>query len=999
MSIEGIFRATACFSTRRPRTVLGAALVLVALSVGFAASRLELRTSNLDLIDPNLPEVRRFLDFAARFGTPNLLVVVLEGADEERLHQAGARVETALVGSPGVERVLGRLPFDDDTLELLDLSPWVESDDGGLLFVFVQPQDPYSQAATIEPFVLGVRARLAEARLDDLGVHAGLTGMPVYALDDRDVVRHDVSRLSLLSLVLVVGLFFAAFRSFRRPALAALALLVGVGLTVGLATIYPGHLTLLSAFFAAILFGLGIDYGIHLVGRVEELIGEGQAEIAAIPTAAAGVGRGLLTGAATTALIFLAMNLSGFRGFAELGTIAAIGVAACLAAAITVLPALLALGRRAGARTAGSRGGRIGQLLLRLQSGPLAVALALLALAGLAGGPGFDADYLALQPRGSEAVRLEREMVRRSDLSPAFAAFVVPSREQAFRLTDRLLASPVVGEVRSIVDLDEIAASAATPVELPESFRAAFRSASGELAVYAYPDGDIWDRDFQRRFVGAMKEIDPTVTGMPMLGSFMVDRSRRALIVTALLGGAILACCLLVDFRSPRLALLAGLPAALTATSMLALMRLLGLSFNPLNVMALPVVLGVAVDDGVHIVHRFVAEGGDVRRTLTGTGRSVLLTSATTLAAFGTLAFSSHRGLASFATALALGVGAAVLLSVLVLPSFLAALAPRALRPAVAGDGARRDGERQRARKRGIALSALVGCLLCAPLGAAEPAGRTDRRNPVDRQGDAAWLERAAGFREDGHVAEEPALRALASYEEALSADPDNLDLSFKTIEALYFAGHFAVPDAKRRRELASRQLELAERTVSRVESAAGPPDPDGGRLTPTERAERVRGIPGARRAYFWSAISWGVWGMSHGYLASARRGVAARIRDRAATLVEIDETFAEAGGLRLLGRLHCATPRVPFVTGWIDRREGLELLRRANRISQQDPRNPLFLAEAILDHEPERSAEALALLREVVGRSPDPDQLVEQSEILAQARQLLARAETEEER
>lgn len=164
---------------------------------------------------------------------------------------------------------------------------------------------------------------------------------------------------------------------------------------------------------------------------------------------------------------------------------------------------------------------------------------------------------------------------------------------------------------------------------------------------------------------------------MPVLGRFMVERSQRALRITAILGTALLLVGVFADFRRLGPALLAVLPALLTMASLHALMRLFGLAWNPLNVMALPVVLGIAVDDGVHIVHRFLAERGDLSRTLAGTGRSVVLTSATTIAAFGSLAFTSHRGLASFALALTLGVASALALSVVVLPELLRTFAGR----------------------------------------------------------------------------------------------------------------------------------------------------------------------------------------------------------------------------------------------------------------------------------------------------------------------------------
>jgi len=99
-------------------------------------------------------------------------------------------------------------------------------------------------------------------------------------------------------------------------------------------------------------------------------------------------------------------------------------------------------------------------------------------------------------------------------------------------------------------------------------------------------------------------------------------------------------------------------------------MAVLGLSWNPLSIMALPVVLGIAVDDGVHIVHRF-SSLRDVTETLRTTGRSVALTSLTTIAGFAGLSSSSHRGLSSFAVVLVLGVALALLHSLFVLPLLL----------------------------------------------------------------------------------------------------------------------------------------------------------------------------------------------------------------------------------------------------------------------------------------------------------------------------------------
>ena len=666
-------------SVRRPRTVLAVALALSLLGFVHAGLRLELHTSNLDLIDPELPEVRRFLDFAERFGTPNVLVVVFEAADAEAVRAAVDRAGPQLRRVEGLRTLVDRLPVDEDALEFLGVEPYLLSEDGRMAFALAQPDDERSQADTIAPFVLGVRRALDESGLDELGVHAGLTGIPAYALDDRETIEHDIARLSLVSLVLIFLLFAFAFGSPWRPLLAVATLLVTLGVVLGVAAAWPGHLTLLSAFFASILFGLGIDFAIHLLGHVEELVAAGRSETEAVPRAVAHLAPGLATGALTTAAIFFSMLACGFRGFAELGAIAGAGLLLCLIATVTVLPALLVLVHPKPGRERRAHERFTGRLLHALQHRWLAVAVVALAVVGgVVGGPGFDGDYLNLQPRGSETVRLEREMVERSELSPNFAAFVVADREAAAALGERLLLNPLVGEVSSIADLEALAGP--DELQLDEAYLRSFEAADGRNAVYAHPRGDIWAPEPQAEFLAAMREIDPSVTGMPFLGSFMVERSRRALNVTAAIGSLLLVACLLIDFRRPLPALVAALPCLLAVVSLHALMRLFDLPFNPLNVMALPVVIGIAVDDGVHVVHRYLAERGDLLHVLSGTGRSVVLTSLTTIAAFGSLAFTAHRGLASFALALCLGVGSALVITVLVLPPLLTALGPTLLR-------------------------------------------------------------------------------------------------------------------------------------------------------------------------------------------------------------------------------------------------------------------------------------------------------------------------------
>jgi len=264
---------------------------------------------------------------------------------------------------------------------------------------------------------------------------------------------------------------------------------------------------------------------------------------------------------------------------------------------------------------------------------------------------------------------------------------------------------------------------------------------------------------------------------------------------------------------------------------------------------------------------------------------------------------------------------------------------------------------------RRLLLGAALVVALAAPL-------RADAS--AEARGDAAWARRAEGFAASGRVASGPAAKAVAAYEEALAAEGPAPRLAGKLVDALWFRGHFVLADGPGARALYDRAVEVAEAAVARAVAA--------------------RDLAGEAEARFWAAIAWGVWGMEHGYVASGFKGVAGRIRDHAERATALDETLAAGGPRRLLGRLHTVTPRLPLFTGWIDPQRGIAELERAVEISTADPRNELFLAEALLDHAPARRAEALDLLERVAGRAPDPAELVEQSETIAAARARLAK-------
>jgi hypothetical protein len=140
-------------------------------------------------------------------------------------------------------------------------------------------------------------------------------------------------------------------------------------------------------------------------------------------------------------------------------------------------------------------------------------------------------------------------------------------------------------------------------------------------------------------------------------------------------GALVVTLILLVDYRHPRDALLALVPLILGVVWMMGAMRLFGIHFNYANLVAVPLIIGVGIDNGVHVIHRVRYEGRAGMSVVLGhTGRAILIASMTTMIGFGSLALASHRGMASLGMVLLLGVGSCMITSTWVLPNLLVAL-------------------------------------------------------------------------------------------------------------------------------------------------------------------------------------------------------------------------------------------------------------------------------------------------------------------------------------
>jgi tetratricopeptide (TPR) repeat protein len=286
------------------------------------------------------------------------------------------------------------------------------------------------------------------------------------------------------------------------------------------------------------------------------------------------------------------------------------------------------------------------------------------------------------------------------------------------------------------------------------------------------------------------------------------------------------------------------------------------------------------------------------------------------------------------------------------------------------------------------AIGRIGGVVLAALVGSGSLAAHADE---VAR-GDSAWARRAEGERE-GRPLPGPIREAVRSYESALTARPESLEARWKLLRALHFAGDFASEDHEEKRRIFDRAKDVSDQGLALLADQVGSgvrleemdPEQIGSRLEAT-------GIPPSdvARLYFWSAINWGAWSRNAGLLSAVRQGVANRIHRYTLITIALEPEYDEGGAFRLLGRLHAELPRVPFVSGWIDRNESIPLLERAYAMAPDNPGNRLLLALTLLDLAPDRRSEALELLKQVEGLTPRTSMRIEDLAMRTEARDRL---------
>ncbi len=594
----------------------------------------------------------------------------------------------------------------------------LESRDGRYTFVVVTPTVTVMDFEGSRALFSGIESAVRALRDDFPGVQVRYAGKFQLAREQHAVLTADMRRASLLALGLCLVVIALVTRRIAAPLIVAGGVVLGLVWTLAAARLLVGSLKLISAFLVPVLIGLGADFGIHLVVRYEQERAERPARAARIATVA-----GLLppsfVSALTTAGTFAVLTLSDFSGFSELGLVAAVGVLLTFVVTFLAVPPLLG---RFGAGPPPVSG--------RTRDIPRGVALVVVAAVSGWGVFGvvraddirFDNDYRRLRTDSDEVeffryvdenlgLRFDPTVVVVDDLDAARAVHRAVTAEgvhRVFSIVDLLpRSSPrhreLLAELDTLLsrraydalqgeDADLLARARAQVAQAPwtiEAIPAAVRRRLVTLdgagcTVLFWPEAPItsdaaawaWAERVDR--IGAQLDAEgvahlmATETLTPSwVHQRIVDDAPKTITLAALVVLLITG----VSMRTVRGTLLVCVPLVVAVTGTLGVMVAVGLDLDMFNLIVLPTVLGIGIDNLVHLVHRYERCGpGSMSFVWRRTGLSVLLSSLTTAIGFGAMLVAHHAGLRSLGTLALIAIGATLLAAALYLPALLVAI-------------------------------------------------------------------------------------------------------------------------------------------------------------------------------------------------------------------------------------------------------------------------------------------------------------------------------------
>ncbi len=540
------------------------------------------------------------------------------------------------------------------------------------------------------------------------------------------IIVRDLKSTALYSIVGVLLLITLFFRQVVGSLFITLPLLMSLTWTFGVTYLAIGSLNMITVGLFAILFGLGIDFGIHIFARYREARRRGMDIEQALSVTVRHTGKALSTTAFTTSVAFYSLLLTDFKGFSEFGFIVGTGILFSLVAMVAICPAFIVLAERLRwvipirKRSVLWRTGRYPKPWATLLVGAAITGYSLYYFGDLE----FEYDFSKLKPKPPPNINkgsLPQSL--KEGRSPAIV--LTESYDEAMevvRTVERIKAAhgdsstvlnvksvysalpqaqdaklALIADMRALLDREEglfskrerakldslrpyLDVEKLTLYDLPADLTNEFKDKDGRILNFVAINAAVELKDGKDaiRFAEEISRIE-TPTGTTYIASsshiivaemlkVMLKDSSLAVILTL----AVVAVVLLIDLRSFVDTLLVLTPLVNALVWVVGFMYAFDIKLNLYNMVAFPTIIGMGIDNSVHIFHRYQEVGrGSLRLVLRTTGVALLATSLTTMVGFSGLVPAIHPALTSIGVLSLVGLGSCFITSVTLLPALL----------------------------------------------------------------------------------------------------------------------------------------------------------------------------------------------------------------------------------------------------------------------------------------------------------------------------------------
>ena len=550
------------------------------------------------------------------------------------------------------------------------------------------------------------------------------------AVETEAFVKRESIMNTVGSLALILPLLYIIFRSPWLVVVGALPSALSLIVVLGLLGFSGATVSAAATGSAAMLFGLGID-GVVLLYVAHRLGLAGGLEPAQAVAETSGPASSMLLGMFTTAATFYGLMFVDFPSLQELGRLIGHSMVICGVLTLFMVPALLPRGAPRRTNRALQMPG-LADWITKYRRAVIAVGVALTLGLGVAAtrlrinptlerlrsvtdaarleeqiGSAFGLPrdvYIALAsgPELEPLLQTNETLVKRlsaevKDLRIQAPTRLLPSAAMQAGTAERIRQSGLSPTtVRATLDRAAVEAGfkseAFNPFisRLPRLLDPSHRLAYDDYVAHGLGDiiGRFVTRDHDRWILATylfpsstgdipaiqtlVNAVDPgqTLTGLQLVNNELAARFLPQFLKGLSIGTAVVVLLIAAAFRNWRLSIFALLPTAIGLVWTAGVLALAGIELDLFAVFAVVTFVGIGVDYGIHLVHRY-KELGQARRAVAELAPVILIAAAITLLGYGTLVYSSYPPLRSIGLVSAVSVVALALASVLVLPALI----------------------------------------------------------------------------------------------------------------------------------------------------------------------------------------------------------------------------------------------------------------------------------------------------------------------------------------